>query len=47
MQIRRASSLPILLIAAQFCIYFNETIPAEARVVSDTLHAKDGAKQPA
>jgi len=40
MQIRRASSLPILLIAAQFCIYLNETIPAEARVVSDTSYEK-------
>lgn len=36
METRRTSSLPILLIAAQFCIYFNSTIPAQTRAVSDT-----------
>ncbi len=40
MKTRRTSSLPILLIAAQFCIYFNAAIPAQARVVSDTIYEK-------
>jgi Mg-chelatase subunit ChlD len=40
METRRTTSLPILLIAAQFCIYFNSTIPAQARMVSDTTYEK-------
>src|ERR1044071_1138417 len=40
MKTRRTSSLPILLIATQFCIYFNSTTPAQARVVSDTVYEK-------
>jgi len=40
METRRTSSLPILLIAAQFCIYFNSTIPAQARVVSEAVYEK-------
>jgi len=40
MKIRRTSSLAILLIAAQFCIYFNSPIPAQARVVSDNIYEK-------
>jgi len=40
METRRTSFLPMLLIAAQFCIYFNSTIPAQARVVSDTIYEK-------
>ena len=40
MKNRRTSSLSILLIAAQFCIYFNSTMPAQARVVSDTIYEK-------
>jgi len=40
METRRTSSLPILLIAAQFCIYFNSTTPAQARAVSDTVYEK-------
>src|SRR6185369_2437168 len=40
MKTRRTSSLPILLIAAQFCIYFNSAIPAQARVISDTIYEK-------
>ncbi len=40
MEIRRTSSLSILLIAARFCIYFNSTMPAQARVVSDTVYEK-------
>src|ERR1700752_4703145 len=40
METRRASFLPILLIAAQFCIYFNSTIPAQSRVVSDNTYEK-------
>src|SRR5215510_2017254 len=40
MDTRRTSSLPILLIAAQFCIYFNSTMPAQAHVVSDTVYEK-------
>jgi hypothetical protein len=38
METRR--TLPILLIAAQFCIYFNSTIPAHARVLNDTIYEK-------
>lgn len=38
METRRTSSLLILLIAAQFC--FNSTLPAQARVVSDTVYEK-------
>src|ERR1044072_4490812 len=37
MKPRRPSFLPILLIAAQFCI---STIPAQARVVSDNVYEK-------
>ena len=40
METRRTSSLPILLIAAQFCIYLHSTIPAQAGVVSDTTYEK-------
>src|SRR5690349_12549074 len=40
METRRTSFLPILLIAAQFFIYFNSTIPAQARVVSDNSYEK-------
>src|ERR1041384_7520597 len=40
MKTRRTSSLPILLIAAQFCIYFNANIPAQARVATDTIYEK-------
>src|SRR5512138_3597603 len=40
METRRTPSLPILLIAAQFCIYFNSTIPAQARMVSDAVYEK-------
>ena len=40
MENRRTRSLPILLIAAQFCIYFNSIIPAQAAVVSDTVYEK-------
>jgi VWFA-related protein len=40
METRRTSFLPILLIATQFCILFNSTIPAQARVVSDNLFEK-------
>jgi Ca-activated chloride channel homolog len=40
METRSSSFLPILLIAAQFCIYFNSTIPAQAQVVSDTIYDK-------
>jgi len=40
METRRTYSLPIFLIAAQFCIYFNSVIPAHARVVSDTVYEK-------
>jgi len=40
METRRTSSPAILLIAAQFCIYFNATAPAHARVVSDTVYEK-------
>jgi VWFA-related protein len=40
METRRTSFLPILLIAAQFCIYFNSTTLARARVVSDTIYEK-------
>jgi VWFA-related protein len=40
METRRSSSLPIILIAAQFCIYFNSTTPAQARVVSDAVYEK-------
>jgi len=40
MKTRRTSSLPILVIAAQFCIYFNSAIPAQARVISDTIYEK-------
>jgi VWFA-related protein len=36
----RKTFLPILLIAAQFCIYLNSTIPAQARTVSDTSYEK-------
>ena len=38
METRR--TLPMLLIAAQFCIYFNSTIPAHARVLNDTIYEK-------
>ncbi|HKU76556.1 MAG TPA: VWA domain-containing protein [Pyrinomonadaceae bacterium] len=40
METRRTSSLAILLIAAQFCIYFNSTTLAHARVVSDNIYEK-------
>lgn len=40
METRRTSSLAILLIAAQFCISFNSTTPAQARVVSDNVYEK-------
>ena len=40
METRRTSSLAILLVAAQFCIYFNSTVSAQARVVSDTTYEK-------
>ena len=40
METRRTPSLPILLIAAQFCIYLNSTTLAQARVVSDTIYEK-------
>jgi VWFA-related protein len=40
MQTRRTSSLPILLIAAQFCFYFNLAIPTQARVVGDNVYEK-------
>jgi hypothetical protein len=40
METRRTSWLAILLIAAQFCIYFNSTIQAQARVISDTIYEK-------
>ena len=40
METRRTYSLPIFLIAAQFCIYFNSVIPAHARVVGDTVYEK-------
>jgi VWFA-related protein len=40
METRRTPFLPILLIAAQFCIYFNSTIPAQAQVVSNTTYEK-------
>src|ERR1044071_10319954 len=39
MENRRTASLLLLLIAAQFC-YFNSTIPAQARVVSDNIYEK-------
>jgi VWFA-related protein len=39
METRSTSFLPILLIAAQFCI-FNSTIPAQAQVVSDNIYEK-------
>jgi VWFA-related protein len=40
MEIRRTSFLPILLITAQFCIYFNSTIPTQAQVASDTIYSQ-------
>jgi VWFA-related protein len=40
METRRTPFLATLLIAAQFCIYFNSTIPAQGRVVSDTIYEK-------
>src|SRR5215510_9373118 len=40
METRRTSFLPILVIAAQFCIHFNSTIPTQAQVVSDTVYEK-------
>jgi VWFA-related protein len=40
MKTQRTSSLPILLIAAQFCIYFNSTTPVQARVTTDTIFEK-------
>ena len=40
METRRTSFLSILLIAAQFCISFNSTIPAQAQGVSDTIYEK-------
>ena len=40
METGRASFLPILLIAAQFCIYFNSTIPAQAWVGGDNIFEK-------
>ena len=40
METRRTSFFPILLIAANFCIYFNSTIPAQARTVSDAIYEK-------
>jgi Ca-activated chloride channel homolog len=45
MENRRTSFLPMLLIAAQFCIYFNSTIPAHARVVGDTIYQKTFAQK--
>jgi len=45
MKTRRTSSLPILLLAAQFCIYFNSTIPAQAGIVSDTIYEKRFAQK--
>lgn len=36
----RTSLLPILLIAAQFCIYLNSTVRAHARVASDMVYVK-------
>lgn len=36
----RRTPLPILLIAAQFCIYFSSTLPAHARFVSDAVYEK-------
>jgi hypothetical protein len=39
MENRRTRSLPILLIAALFCV-FNSIIPAQAAVVSDTVYEK-------
>ena len=40
METRRTSFLPILLIAAQFCIYLSSTIAVQARVVSDSIYEK-------
>src|ERR1044072_2753520 len=40
METRRTSFLPILLIAAQFCIYLSSTIAVQARVVSDAIYEK-------
>src|SRR6185503_4163714 len=40
METRRTPFLATLLIAAQFCIYFNSTIPAQGRVVSDNIYEK-------
>jgi VWFA-related protein len=40
METRRTSFLPIVLIAAHFCIYFNSSIPAQAQVGSDTTYEK-------
>src|SRR4030095_6301919 len=40
MKTRSTSSLAILLIAAQFCICFNSTVPAQAKVVTDTVYEK-------
>jgi VWFA-related protein len=40
METRRTYSLAMLLIAAQFCIYFNSTIPAQAQAASDTTYEK-------
>jgi VWFA-related protein len=40
METRRTPSLPILLLAAQLCLYFNSTMPAQARVVSDSIYEK-------
>lgn len=40
METRRTASPLLLLIAAQFCVYFNSTIPAQGRVVSDNVYEK-------
>src|SRR5215216_4559758 len=40
METRRTSSLLLLLITAQFCIYLNSTIQAQARVVGDNIYEK-------
>ena len=40
MKTRGTFFLSILLMAAQFCIYFSSSIPAQARVVSDPIYEK-------
>ena len=40
MDTRRTSSLSIILIAAQFFVYFNSTITGQARVATDTVYEK-------